>query len=465
MILYDELGRKIQSPDPNITPVQVASASPPIIAPNPPVQSQTQQIQPVNIPMASAGPAETQALALSQQMPQIADYPQSRGRTILNAIAAGLAGASGGPQVGLQTAKSLTNVPYQRALEDWQRRVAALQLPLQTEAAQYARGAKGVELGETEATRRQSADIAAKQQQIEADRLKEKDNYDRIRLDIERDKINKPSQLKEKLNYLKDPNLRKELEYLYELKNEGKRKTREEKAAEEEDALKLRQKYAKTIAMATEEGYQEVKKKAGEDPDLLARALTQRQQNPQFFENWLKAQSTPQKSWLLRVMDTPPFLPAKEQTAYTSAKTTLGHLDSLKEMIKDPYIKANIGPIVGRIQSAEGAVGGNPVGATPEQAQKEQQFLSFLTLYMIWESTNLSGGNRPAWQLIQAVKSASPAARMTPERFMGAIDAGEKSIGNRMAAIMGGYKVPGQEPAQTKEKQINVGGRTFTEVK
>src|SRR6266571_4600265 len=46
------------------------------------------------------------------QMPNQADYRPSRGRTVLNAIAGGLAGAAGGPTVGYGIGHSLATGPY-----------------------------------------------------------------------------------------------------------------------------------------------------------------------------------------------------------------------------------------------------------------------------------------------------------------------------------------------------------------
>ncbi len=87
--------------------------------------SQTEQSVPTVGTNRSVSPAEMTAAQrhysqTMSQMPTPDQFVNSRGRRALNAIAGGLAGASGGPVVGLNVGHTLAAAPYRQALGNWQ---------------------------------------------------------------------------------------------------------------------------------------------------------------------------------------------------------------------------------------------------------------------------------------------------------------------------------------------------------
>lgn len=188
------------------------------------------------------------------------------------------------------------------------------------------------------------------------------------------------------------------------------------------------------------------KKAEGATPEEIQNAITFQNSNPAQYGNYLKNLPEMKKRDVLAQVPPTALPPGADQTNYSNARTTLNHAKSLRQMLQDPQIQANLGPILGRIQSAEGQIGGAPSGNV--DPQKEQAFLSLLTQNMLWEARNL-GGSRPAWQLVQMIKTTSPKSSQVVERFLGALDAEEKSATNRMEGIINTGQ-PGQTSGSFK---------------
>ena len=102
------------------------------------------QTSPAPIPIK---PAERLLPDEEIPLPRRQDYNTSRGRTVLNAIAAGLAGASGGPWVGLKTGETLRDLPYNRAMKDYETRVEDQKRRLGIQSERYKRGEEETKLG------------------------------------------------------------------------------------------------------------------------------------------------------------------------------------------------------------------------------------------------------------------------------------------------------------------------------
>lgn len=139
---YDEYGRPIK---PVVAPVMQAPQQP--INPN---------FSPIPIQPSPATPAESQLSNL--QLPERSQFHNSKLRTVLNAIAGGLAGASGGAKVGLTTGQELRDQPYNRAMEDYGTKVARLKTLRESEKEQVGRSEKEIELGVRRGTGEATAD-------------------------------------------------------------------------------------------------------------------------------------------------------------------------------------------------------------------------------------------------------------------------------------------------------------------
>lgn len=168
------------------------------------------------------------------------------------------------------------------------------------------------------------------------------------------------------------------------------------------------------------------------------------EKHPEQYGDYVKQFSDIKRRSLLREVPPIALVKGQEQTRVANAHTALLHANTVRNLIEDPFIKANLGPILGRIDLASSSFGGNPVGSTPEEAEKEQEFLSFLTANLLWETTS-GVGTRPARQTIELIKRTAPRASETYERVKGALDAQEKSAQNVVEGIIYGGKKP-KEP-------------------
>src|ERR1700694_5764506 len=114
---YDEFGRPINKRIPTV-PSMSGTSLPgnipaPVIAPTgPTAQSIQPDFSPVHVQPAEATPTQQAIKNLVPPDPHDPALKQSRLRTVLNAIAAGFAGAAGGPRAGIDTAQSLSNQKY-----------------------------------------------------------------------------------------------------------------------------------------------------------------------------------------------------------------------------------------------------------------------------------------------------------------------------------------------------------------
>ncbi len=139
---------------------------------------------------------------------------------------------------------------------------------------------------------------------------------------------------------------------------------------------------------------------------------------------------------------------AQMNTTAQSATMSLQHVQQVREMLQDPDIQKVLGPIEGRIQKGEQLVGMDIPGATPEQTQKIQKFLTSVNYLFFREGRPLFGG-RPPEKLMQELKATSPSPQMAPSRFAGALDAVEQGANIAINARKNWiYGANGQIPSQ-----------------
>jgi hypothetical protein len=175
----DEYGRpRLISPV-----VGMSRMSPPPQIPEPPAQTSLPQYSqppqmpspvavatgdpfaPIHAQPATPGPYQQQILNRAAP-PDINDpqYKNSRLRTVLNAIAGGLAGAAGGPEAGVKVGAGLRDAKFNRAQEAYDRQTEDLKLKAGIEKEQQTRGEKEV----TETTQRGTAILSGEKKQSDA---------------------------------------------------------------------------------------------------------------------------------------------------------------------------------------------------------------------------------------------------------------------------------------------------------
>lgn len=170
---YDEFGRLISYTDapPDYSPVT--------IAPSPPT-------------------ANEQALA-NLQIPQAQDYRPNRLHTVLNAIAGGLAGLSGGPKVGLEVGRNLSEHPFNVAMQNYLQQQALLKDKSSVEEKQFTRGKEAAQLGIQRGgamglNTKREADVERDKEKLKQATTKQVslDQYRKAKLDFEKFKLDNP---------------------------------------------------------------------------------------------------------------------------------------------------------------------------------------------------------------------------------------------------------------------------------
>jgi len=198
-----------------------------------------------------------------------------------------------------------------------------------------------------------------------------------------------------------------------------------------------------------------VKRAEGATPQEIEQFRNFASTHPEQAMDYAKGYSDIKRRDLLAAVPIQVIPPAADKVLVDAAQITLQHAKTLRELIDDPQIQANLGPILGRIQDFEGNWGGNPTGLV--DPEKEQELLSFIKMNMLREA-RLLGGNRPAWQVIQLLRTSSPSAKQIYQRFLGALDAEERGAQNTMEGILG----PGKKKEEVGDEDIKIitrGGR------
>lgn len=463
--MYDELGRPLFSRAQQVAPPQQQV----VVAP-----TQQADYSPVKIAPDAPTAAESQSIKLPDHNDPA--FHQSLGRRVLNAVAAGLAGASGGPRAGIETAESLD--PYNRAMETYKNKVAEQKRQLGIEDTQYQRGLKPIQLG-IERGKAQAGDQyrAVKLQQDEEkikNTAKENESKDKMRnASIAYKQWQQANPKKDDLQYilsLKPEDQEAALEVIRQ-EHEAKQKTTQEIEDEAEARAKgsIKGGYSPTAASAKADtagkvaGAQETARETAKanapisnDEKTTVDSFVQRGlANPDTIHDLAKEvpKKLQAKFWSsIAASDVkiPRQLTPKLQETVTSAKTAINHANLIRTLIQDPDISKSLGPIAGRLTEGGNVVGKSVYNSGPA-AQKEAQLLGLLRYLITFEASSTSG-TRPSWQLIQFLKGTSPGMRMDKDKVNGALDAVISSAGNRLQGIFS----PSNEGAPVAKPKLQI---------
>lgn len=115
----------------------------------------------------------------------------------------------------------------------------------------------------------------------------------------------------------------------------------------------------------------------------------------------------------------PTPISATTQAQETAARNALDNAAFVQNALKNPEIRANIGPIMGRLGNAEQAVGAAP-NLSPQAAQLAQELRTRMRYLVFSEGKAVLGGRMPQ-ELMHQLESSSPNVRMTPNMLAGAL--------------------------------------------
>ncbi|HEV8500427.1 MAG TPA: hypothetical protein VGR63_02535 [Casimicrobiaceae bacterium] len=102
-----------------------------------------------------------------------------------------------------------------------------------------------------------------------------------------------------------------------------------------------------------------------------------------------------------------------------ASRNALDAVAQVKAALADPAIQSRIGPILGRLGSAE-QTAGTAIGLTPEQEAKAQQLRTNMRYLVFQEGKALMGGRMPA-QLMTQLEQSSPNVAMDAGTLNGAL--------------------------------------------
>ena len=481
----------------------------------PPPQPMTSPVQQTPVPTFDPilprpeSPLDTLRFKHAAEMPTSDQFKQSKLRTVLNAIAGGLAGASGGPKVGAEVGTLLHEGPYMRAVRDWQMRDKNLESQQEQESKRWATGVAASGVGA-----RQSAVAASvNNANVTATQAGQRLNLDAWRAftdqQVKYATANKPTpeEFKASMMASKDPAIAAVVNKMYEdhspegilasalARGRGANtatmelaadpayqqnvlETAGSKVATEETARQRAQQTPEAIAGAAAregaiaEARENAKGRAALDPGILARAKQISEDNPENVLTFMATLPKEQQMALWRLPQkefaTPPNVPIAGRNLLATARTTLGHVDVMSGMIENPYIKANLKALSGRMQVLRSKVGGeffdasgNSMGSprpgvteietvalrpekikpgmpakTAEQAEIEQKFITYMNYLVIWESRTATGSGRPAQKLIEMMKASSPQHYMGYNQIRGALSGIESSAQQQVDGIL-----------------------------
>jgi hypothetical protein len=471
---YDQYGRYIGYPGQNIDLTKdsdknmVTALWPKNIPPSvPQVQSaqsaqsasQMPQIQPI-----AAGPAQAavESAPVPPLVPPQANDPQfanSRLRTVLNAIAGGLAGASGGPKAGMEVGSALRDSKYNRAMQDY-----TTNLGLRTQQAASESGRQ--KIGETAAlipSKIQTADSLANSRagNLEVNRGKLENSQANTGSLVESRKA-RSAQAQAKLDQLPEPireflavskmTEEQQSEYadFYAMKHPHETTAEKTQARIDTEAKNI----PKIAAVSGAKGFATASNAAAgrtaeESSQVTPEMQTSYQDllknDPTTATATLKMLPPGARLKLLNQAGIPATIPAKEQDRLFNSKITLVHVDNARKLATDPMIAKNLSAFGGRIEIIKGKIGtGEPdtldyskamANLKPTEARKMGEFLNFLNYMVVWESTNLSG-TRPAQKLIESLRETGPRASMSQDRLLGSLDAITRSIKANIKVIL-----------------------------
>ena len=485
---FDEFGRPIQKyPVVNTGAMPVAQAQMPApVAQAPAAQAPVAQMPapiadqfaPVQLPTVPPNPAQQGITALTPPNREDPQYRNGKFRTIMNAVAGGLAGAAN-PAAGVQVGSALHDMKYNRAMQDYKTKLGSLQAQDVAYQEPVAQGEKeatlgiqrgsGQALGAYRSVEAGAAQDRARVAQEESDRKKDADKVKASRSkmlnQLTQHQIDNPKV--DDLQYIAslEPEDQPDAIKLLQQMHEAKQSSLDLIEAQHKAAAKgtiagggtpgaLGQVEAKAEAQArgqsrgAEEGKPEI------DESTLNALVSKAKVDPGSAESEVKLLPDKQKRQVLAAMgasgDVLQHLSTREQDRLYSSYITRNHTANVRELLKDPQIVQNLGPVAGRLEIIKGRIGTggqqepdqldtskvDMSKMSPTGQQKMGEFLNYLTYMIAWESTNLSAGTRPAWQLVKMLQATGPRASMAPDRIEGSLKAVDRSIQSTIDGIL-----------------------------
>lgn len=435
-----------------------------------------QGIQPVSPLPAQAALAAAPVRSITP--PQINDpaYRNSRLRTVMNAIAGGLAGAAGGPKAGIEAGSYLRDLKYNRAMQDYNTNLALTEKKVKSEEErqkvgnlEYLSPFKAEAIGA-----KANKDIASVGQTDRKLTTQEEENKSK---ELRRTVLNKKTQFE--IDY---PD-RNPLEYKMHLSPEELKVAEEIEKTEAEnkanagvgaanakvqgaidvkaDPKNLPKEAATSSAtgfagaVARGQGTETAKlnnENLPQNVDRRQQYVAQLHKDPDSFHDIIKL--VPKELQPAVIMDffnsggnINKKLSPTVTTAVNNSRVALAHAANIEKLFNDPEIQQGLGPISGRLNQVVSAYGGKAPGdqASTEKAGqaiieagkgltgKQQQLLGLLAYLVTFEASSASG-TRPSWQLIQYLGSRSPQLKFEPDRFKGALEAVKQSAVARITS-------------------------------
>lgn len=111
---------------------------------------------------------------------------------------------------------------------------------------------------------------------------------------------------------------------------------------------------------------------------------------------------------------------ASSQAQEAAARNALDNATFIQKALQNPEIKANLGPIMGRLGNAEEALG-TSAHLSPEASKLAQELRTRMRYFVFQEGKAVLGGRLPQ-QLMQQLESSSANPKMDPAMLQGALN-------------------------------------------
>ena len=442
--------------------------------------SQTAPQQPVIPPTIQPVAAQPNQATFESMKAPVATDPQfknSRLRTVLNAIAGGLAGAAGGPEAGIKVGSALHDSKYNRAMQDFNTQFELKKAQAGSEAGRMKSGETAallpskIDASDALAGQRRTNTVLApkefeRKQAETASKAKDREVRQK-RLQDKLDQLPAEFRNMKALNDLSDDEKEKYLDTYLQMHPKETTSEKTQAAIDVKSTPENLAKQAKTAqatgmagasgrALGTAEG-EIAAEKLPENQSRIESYAKQLNDNPDQYYNQIdkvppKLKAAVTEAFLAKNNDIVNKLPPTQHTAVANSQVALKHADNIQRLFDDPDIKNNWGPIHGRMNQIMSKYGGKSLNDPAEQQAayqdimstgaklgitgKEQELMGYLAYLVTYEASSASG-TRPSWQLINFLKSeASPQPRMERDRFQGAINVVR---GSAVARIKGAF--------------------------
>lgn len=158
------------------------------------------------------------------------------------------------------------------------------------------------------------------------------------------------------------------------------------------------------------------------------------------------------------------------KTQETAARNALDGASFITEVMKNPEIRKQLGPIMGRLQNVEQSIGA-AVGLSPEATKLAQELRTRMRYFVFQEGKAVLGGRLPQ-QLMKQLEESSSSVKMEPAMLEGALSG---AVGNarsildntdrqRFGGKMRSREQRGQGTAKTTVTMVAPDGKTTKEV-